>query len=58
MTLKTGYVVKFKVDGDPEGERTTVVYPDLRTAQGHADDIRGYDRVQYAIVVGFEEGKR
>jgi hypothetical protein len=45
----SGYVVKYRVAGF-NGERTTPVYPTFDEAERQADDIRGYEGVQYASV--------
>jgi hypothetical protein len=49
-----GFVVKYKINGF-DGERTTGIYYDELIAQSHADDIQGYEGVQYAIVVKLVE---
>jgi hypothetical protein len=43
----SGFVVKYKVRGE---ERMTEEYASRELAQTHADDIRGYEGVQYAVV--------
>ena len=50
-SMEHGFVVKYKVGPplDPR-ERTTEVYPTEAIAQSHADDIRGFEGVEYAVV--------
>jgi len=45
----TAFVVKYKIDGF-DGERTSPMYSSEVEALTHADDIRGYEGVQYATV--------
>jgi hypothetical protein len=42
--------VKYRIDGHPE-EFSSGPYDTMEIANSHADDIRGYEGVQYAIVI-------
>jgi|SRR5579864_3075131 len=44
------FIVRYKVDGF-DCEKTTDPYTSMKEAEEHAQDIRGYEGVQYAIVV-------
>ncbi len=55
MSERGGYVVKYRIAGF-EGERTTEVYSSYDEAIRQADDIRGYEGVQYADVELAEKG--
>jgi hypothetical protein len=45
----SGYVVKYRVKGFGD-EKTSPEYDSLAEAERQADDIRGYEGVEYAVV--------
>jgi len=55
MQTDLKFVVKYKitsgVNGSTGEEKTTESYPTEAVAQSHADDISGYEGVEYAVVV-------